>query len=101
MAKPKTALMLAQALISVGLPAQGVAKLTAALIRALDARGMIVLPHSADPDMLGAAVRIMRHTGYIVGSSAERKVIKQSLRYRAMVETERERLGVAARGRRP
>lgn len=96
--RPKTPLILAQALTAVGLPEQGRAKFTVALLRALDARGLILLPHAAGPLMLDAAVRAMHATGYILGNPAERKLIKQALRYRAMVEAERRRLGLVKGG---
>lgn len=95
--KAKTPLLLAQALTAAGLPDEGRAKFTVALLRALDERGLILMPHAAGRGMLEAAIRCMRSTGYIVGTVAERKVIKQSLRYRAMVEAERQRLGIAAK----
>jgi hypothetical protein len=94
MAKAKTPLLLAQALRAAGLPENGCAKFTVTLLRALDERGLILMPHAAGPQMLDAAIRCLHSTGYIVGSASERKVVKQSIRYRAMVEAERRRLGV-------
>ena len=97
--KAKTPLLLAEALKAAGHPQEGVVKMTVALLRELDQRGLILMPHAAGPEMLDAAIRCMRATGYIVGNPGERKVIKQSIRYRAMVEAERRRLGVAPKGR--
>lgn len=92
--KAKTPLFLAQALRAAGAPEHGIAKFTAALMRELDARGLILMPHQAGPMMLEAAIGAMRATGYIIGSVAERKRVKQSIRYRAMVEAERRRIGI-------
>ena len=96
--KVRTPLFLAQALRAAGVPDDGIAKTTARLLRELDARGLILMPHEAGPAMLEAAIGAMRATGFIVGSFAERKRVKQSLRYRAMVEAERRRIGVAGKG---
>ena len=98
MAKAKTPLFLAQALRAAGAPEHGIAKFTATLMRELDARGLILMPHQAGPTMLEAAVRCLHATGYIIGTTAERKRIKQSIRYRAMVEAERQRIGIAKAG---
>lgn len=99
--KARTPLFLAQSLRAAGLPDQGIAKFTTALLRELDARGLILMPHEAGPMMLDAAIGAMRSTGFILGTVAERKRVKQSLRYRAMVEAERQRIGLASRATAP
>lgn len=95
--KAKTPKLMAAALRAIGHPEHGVVQFTAALLRELDARGLILMPHEPGPQLLDAAAAAMRSTGYIAGTVGVRARVKQAIRYRAMVEAERRRIGVAGR----
>lgn len=96
----RTRTRVAQALRAAGLIGRGTSRIEShrralALMLALDASGYIVMPHEPGPRLLAAADRAMRETGYLKGTPAERQRAKHAIRFRAMVEEERRRSGLA------